>query len=497
MPEVFTPNLLLPLIQTDQTRKEETHNEALYLLDAVVQAGVMSKSTGTPPDYPADGERWIVGPDAEGAWEDHEDELAVWQLDRWVFFEPKAGWLLFVIDESQVYVWFGTWVNLNQIVNSGDVWPETDIASASETDIGAVQTPRVRITGAVTINSLGPEINRLRIVRFASTPTLVAGASLILPGSISFTAKADDTVIFVSDENAVWRSILWQRAHGYPITTAAEIMTVNSGSVADITSPAQVIQLSMTGGSLTSFGSSAPQGAIKTIICGGFTVTHDNGAIKCPKNVNLTLLTDDVIEIVHEGSGIWRITKVTRDLGIADSDMENIAQATIIGRAAGAGTGVRSPLSESQVKTIIGIPTSTTANTMPKFSDTAGNMVATTLSVDSNNLLSAAGYKSFSVTINDDAVHTFAAISNSATIKIGTGNNQPGATRPYFEYGVKTNGASAGVQLSGVGTVSFAATSLAGTTGADASFNCGNDGSLLYHENRLGANLTFRFTVFQ
>ena len=56
-----TPHLGLPLMAAAQAQKHVTHNEALALLDALVQCAVLDKDLATPPASPAEGARYIVG----------------------------------------------------------------------------------------------------------------------------------------------------------------------------------------------------------------------------------------------------------------------------------------------------------------------------------------------------------------------------------------------------------------------------------------------------
>lgn len=51
-----TIRLVLPLIQDSQAQKHVTHNEALKLLDAIVQAGVIDKDLTSPPGSPSEGD---------------------------------------------------------------------------------------------------------------------------------------------------------------------------------------------------------------------------------------------------------------------------------------------------------------------------------------------------------------------------------------------------------------------------------------------------------
>ena len=51
---------LLPYLLAAQAQKHVTHNEALRLLDGLVQLAVLDRDLTAPPGAPADGDRYIV-----------------------------------------------------------------------------------------------------------------------------------------------------------------------------------------------------------------------------------------------------------------------------------------------------------------------------------------------------------------------------------------------------------------------------------------------------
>jgi hypothetical protein len=103
----ITANLGLPVIAAAQAQKHVTHNEALRLLDILVQLAVLDRDLSAPPGSPNDGERWIVGPSPTGAWAGHADDVAAWQDGAWQFATPQLGWVAFAADESALLVWNG------------------------------------------------------------------------------------------------------------------------------------------------------------------------------------------------------------------------------------------------------------------------------------------------------------------------------------------------------------------------------------------------------
>ncbi|MFC3119936.1 DUF2793 domain-containing protein [Jhaorihella thermophila] len=61
----LSPRLGLPYLLPSQAQKHVTHNEALRLLDALVQLTVESFEALTPPASPADGECHALGGGAD------------------------------------------------------------------------------------------------------------------------------------------------------------------------------------------------------------------------------------------------------------------------------------------------------------------------------------------------------------------------------------------------------------------------------------------------
>jgi hypothetical protein len=103
-----TANLGLPCIEAAQAQKHVTHNEALRLLDTLVQLAVADRDLAAPPGSPADGQRWIVAASPTGAWAGHATHIATWQDGGWQFSAPRIGWVAYVVDEGTLVTWNGT-----------------------------------------------------------------------------------------------------------------------------------------------------------------------------------------------------------------------------------------------------------------------------------------------------------------------------------------------------------------------------------------------------
>lgn len=106
-----TTHLLLPYILAAQAQKHVTHNEALRLLDGLVQLSVLDRDLTAPPGSPADGDRYIVASGATGAWAGWDLNVALWTDGAWLRLPPRTGWRAWVEDEGLLLVYDGSvWV---------------------------------------------------------------------------------------------------------------------------------------------------------------------------------------------------------------------------------------------------------------------------------------------------------------------------------------------------------------------------------------------------
>ena len=104
MPDTST-HLLLPYLLSAQAQKHVTVNEALRLLDGLVQLAVLDRHLTAPPVSPADGARYIVATGATGAWSGWDLNVAYWVDGAWMRLVPRSGWQAWVVDEATFLAW--------------------------------------------------------------------------------------------------------------------------------------------------------------------------------------------------------------------------------------------------------------------------------------------------------------------------------------------------------------------------------------------------------
>lgn len=99
-----TPNLGLELVPSNALQPWVAVNDALQVLDALVQLRVESRVLTAPPTtIESDvGKRWIVATGATGAWAGEDDAVALCTAPGlWRFLPPGEGWEGWDVDASE------------------------------------------------------------------------------------------------------------------------------------------------------------------------------------------------------------------------------------------------------------------------------------------------------------------------------------------------------------------------------------------------------------
>ena len=101
-----TPRLGLPYIIASQAQKEVTHNDALNLIDLLVQP-VIKGRTNIPTASPAESDAYIVTTTANGAWIGKENQIAWFIGGAWRFIAPFEGMWFWSVADARDYIYHG------------------------------------------------------------------------------------------------------------------------------------------------------------------------------------------------------------------------------------------------------------------------------------------------------------------------------------------------------------------------------------------------------
>ncbi|MBE0413660.1 DUF2793 domain-containing protein [Yoonia sp.] len=197
-----TPNLALPFILPAQAQKHVTHNEAIELLDMIVQLTLESTGATAPPVAPSDGQAWAVGAGATGGWAGQDNLIATWRGGGWLYAAPHDGWRAWVRDVAEMQVWTAAaWTPVH----------DRDLNNLPGVGINATSdaTNRLSVSGAATLLNHDGAGHQVKINKSGAGDT----ASLLYQAGFSGRAEMglagnDDFSIKVSADGASWVTAL-------------------------------------------------------------------------------------------------------------------------------------------------------------------------------------------------------------------------------------------------------------------------------------------------
>jgi len=191
--------LSLPFIQPAQAQKHVTHNEALRLLDLLVQPVVADRSLTQPPALPVEGERHIVAAGGLGVWAGHDGEIALLVDGGWQFVAPQPGWQAHVLAETV------------GVTYDGAAWVAQAETALQVAELGVGATPdatnRLSVAAPATLLNHAGAGHQLKINKATPGDT----ASLLFQTGFSGRAEmglagGDDFAIKISPDGAAWNT---------------------------------------------------------------------------------------------------------------------------------------------------------------------------------------------------------------------------------------------------------------------------------------------------
>ena len=311
-----TPNLALPYLFAAQAQKHVTHNEALRVLDAVVNVSVLDRSLASPPLSPTEGARYIVAPGATGAWTGTTGRIAAFQDGAWAFYIPREGWLAWVADEDILVVYDGAaWM----AAGSGSVNPTPLVGVNTTADV----TNRLAVSSsAILLNHAGAG-HQAKINKNLATDTASFLFQTGFSGRAEMGTTGDDDFHFkVSPDGATWKDALQINK-----TTGAVTMPFTAGG----------------GGGEANTASNVNVGGV--------------GAFKQKTGINLEFrginAASGAISVALDAANNEIDIDVPND-GITNAKLANVPTATLKGRTTAA-TGDPEDLTAAQARTLLNV----------------------------------------------------------------------------------------------------------------------------------------------
>ena len=202
MSDDATPRLALPYLAAAQAQKYVTLNQALALLDGLVQTAVESRSTAAEPPSPTDGAIYILPASATGAdWSTRAAGTVMrCEAGAWAALQSEPGWIAYVKDEGVLLLQAGGgWADLGLSLRELENLTKLGIGTTAD----AVNLLSVK-TAAVLFSNLGADL-RLNLNKAATANT----GSVLLQTGFSGRAEiglcGDDNLhLKVSPDGAAW-----------------------------------------------------------------------------------------------------------------------------------------------------------------------------------------------------------------------------------------------------------------------------------------------------
>lgn len=144
------PNTGLTFQEAGSTQTDALQNELVNYLGVWLNCAVQSIGDTVPPGSPVNGDRYIVGASATGAWATHDDALAIYR-DGWQFYAAPEGASALNLDDGFRYVYLsGAWATapVAVTVTAADVAPAVVTEATSARTVAPADAGKyIRYTG--------------------------------------------------------------------------------------------------------------------------------------------------------------------------------------------------------------------------------------------------------------------------------------------------------------------------------------------------------------
>lgn len=313
-----TPHLGLPLIAAAQAQKHVTHNEALGLLDALVQLACLDKDLSAPPPSPAEGDRYLVtAASPTGAWAGLSGQVVRFQDGVWTGAVPRPGWFAYVIDETDLYIFDGSaWASFRRAITAIQITSRLGINTTPDaTNRLALKSDAALLSwDDVTpgSGSMRVSVNKQAAARDAGLIFQTGYSARVLLGTLG----SDDFTLKVSGDGAGFATALTASAATGGIDFASSETALAGAATTDLGTAGTRRVVVSGSATITGFGGIADRERFVRF-SGASRLTHDAAKLVLPTRADIVTAADDTCIATSDASGNWRVRHYQRADGTA------------------------------------------------------------------------------------------------------------------------------------------------------------------------------------
>lgn len=153
-----TNRLTLPYLAAAQAQKHVTHNDALRILDGVVQLRVKNATLSAPPGSPAEGDLHIVSGTGTGDWTGWDGDVAMRADGTWYRIPAIPGMRAWDAETNTLLVNIGAgWTDLAVAMGLVKIAADIDLAVSANggtTGIGILEEHLTGLSGATRTSTI-------------------------------------------------------------------------------------------------------------------------------------------------------------------------------------------------------------------------------------------------------------------------------------------------------------------------------------------------------
>jgi microcystin-dependent protein len=143
------------LIDTAKTVNDRVDAAVLGMVHGTAVLAILS----TPPATPVEGQSWIVGRAATGAWATHENKIASWVGGAWAFLQPDTKATHLVEDQAALYSFNGTsWVKVASTVAASGTTAQRGVGEIIPWALDTIPADYLECKGQIVSTAAYPDL---------------------------------------------------------------------------------------------------------------------------------------------------------------------------------------------------------------------------------------------------------------------------------------------------------------------------------------------------